>query len=309
MKILVVGAGAVGGYIGGRLLQAGREVEFLVRSRRAEQLKQRGLRIVGGDRPEEIQATPVRADALTGPYDLVLLSVKADALPAALKDIAPAVGPDTALVPFLNGMAHLEALTERFGAAVLGGTLRIGTQLDPNGDIRQFLPGGQIETGELDGGKTSRLDAVVGALTIPDFTVTVPDDIIDAMWAKWVMIATVGAVTSIARGTIGDIAAVTDGAEFAVATLDEAAAVAAAAGHQLGEAAHTALGNLVTAPGFALTSSLSRDLAADRPTEVENVLGDLIRRGRAAGVPVHRLEAAALTLRVHNQRQTAAAGS
>lgn len=309
MKILVVGAGAVGGYIGGRLLQAGREVEFLVRSRRAEQLEQRGLRIVGGDRPEEIQATPVLASALTGTYDLVLLSVKADALAAAMKDVAPAVGPDTALVPFLNGMAHLETLTERFGTAVLGGTLRIGTQLDPNADIRQFLPGGQIETGELDGGKTSRLDAVVEALTIPDFTVTVPEDIIDAMWAKWVMIATVGAVTSIARGTIGDIAAVTDGAEFAVATLDEAAGVAAAAGHELGEAAHTALGNLVTASGFPLTSSLSRDLAADRPTEVENVLGDLIRRGRAAGVPVHRLEAAALTLRVHNQRQAAATGS
>jgi 2-dehydropantoate 2-reductase len=307
MKILVVGAGAVGGFIGGRLLQAGREVDFLVRPGRARQLRERGLRIVDGDRSEEIQATLVSAGALTGAYDLVLLSVKAEALSAAMNDVAPAVGPGTALVPFLNGMAHLDALTGRFGAAVLGGTLRIVTQLDPNGDIRQFAPGGQIEIGELDGGKTSRLDTAAEALTIPDFTVTVPDDIVDAMWAKWVMIATVGAVTSIARGTTGDIAAVTDGAEFAVATLDEAAAVAAAAGHGLGEATHAALGNLVTAAGFPLTSSLSRDLVAGRPTEVENVLGDLIRRGRAAGVPVHRLEAAALTLRVHNQRQAAAA--
>lgn len=132
-------------------------------------------------------------------------------------------------------------------------------------------------------------------------------DIVDAMWQKWVMIATVGAVTSLARGTTGDASTVTDGAQFAAATLDEAAAVAAAAGHELSEAAHTGLSNLVTAAGIPLTSSLSRDLASGRPTEVENVLGDLIQRGRAAGVPVPRLEAAALTLRVHNQRQGAAA--
>jgi len=183
------------------------------------------------------------------------------------------------------------------------------TQLEPSGDIRQYLPGGQIEVGELDGAPGGRLDAVAEALTIPGFTVTVPADIVSAMWHKWVMIATVGAVTSLACGTIGDVAALTDGAQFAAATLGEAAAVAAAAGHKLDEAGPDALGNLVAAAGFPLTSSLSRDLAAGRATEVENVLGDLIGRGRAAGVPVPRLEAAALTLRAHNQRQAAPAAS
>jgi 2-dehydropantoate 2-reductase len=206
------------------------------------------------------------------------------------------------MVPFLNGIGHLEALTDRFGSAVLGGTLKIGTQLEPNGDIRQLIPGGQVEVGELDGSGSSRVDEVVKALTIPGFTVTVPGDIVGAMWAKWVMIATVGAVTSIARGTIGDVAAVTGGPELALGTLDEAAAVAAAAGHGLSETDRSALGGLVTAAGFPLTSSLSRDLGAGQVTEVENVLGDLIRRGQAAGVPVPRLEAATVTLRVHNQR-------
>jgi 2-dehydropantoate 2-reductase len=306
---LVVGAGAVGGFVGGRLLQAGREVDFLVRSGRAEQIQQRSLRIVDGDRVEVIRAAPVTAGTLKGTYDLVLLSVKADALPAAMDDVTPAVGPDTVLVPFLNGMRHLEVLTGRFGTAVLGGALRVVTQLDPNGDIRQYMPGGQIEIGELDGGETRRVNEVAETLTIPGFTVTVAADIIDTMWQKWVMIATVGAVTSLARGTTGDASTVTGGAEFAAATLGEAAAVAAAAGHELSEAAHAGLSNLVTAAGIPLTSSLSRDLAAGRPTEVENVLGDLIQRGRAAGVPVPRLEAAALTLRVHNQRQAAAARS
>jgi 2-dehydropantoate 2-reductase len=241
VKTLIVGAGAVGGFVGGRLLQAGREADLLVRSRRAEQIQQRGLRIVDGDRSEVIRATPVTADTLKGTYDLVLLSVKADALPAAMEGITPAVGPDTVLVPFLNGMKHLEVLTERFGTAVLGGALRVVTQLDPNGDIRQYMPGGQIEIGELDGGETRRVNQVAETLTIPGFTVTVAADIIDTMWQKWVMIATVGAVTSLARGTTGDASTVTGGAEFATATLDEAAAVAAAAGHQLSEAAHAGL--------------------------------------------------------------------
>jgi 2-dehydropantoate 2-reductase len=306
MRTLIVGAGAVGGFVGGRLLQAGREADFLVRPRRAEQIRQRGLRIVDGGRSEVIRTTPVTADTLKGTYDLVLLSVKADALPAALEDVTPAFGPDTVVVPFLNGMKHLEVLTDRFGTAVLGGALRVVTQLEQDGDIRQYLPGGQIEIGELDGGGTSRVNKVAQVLTIPDFTVTVAADIIGTMWQKWVMIATVGAVTSLARGTTGDAATVTGGAEFAAATLDEAAAVAAAAGHQLSEAAHAGLSNLVTAAGIPLTSSLSRDLAAGRPAEVENVLGDLIQRGQAAGVPVPRLEAAALTLRVHNHRQAAA---
>ncbi|MET9480390.1 2-dehydropantoate 2-reductase [Streptomyces sp. NPDC006638] len=302
MKTLVVGAGAVGGYVGAQLLRAGRDADLLVRPRRAGQLRERGLRVLDGDRTEVVGATPVTADALTEPYDLVLLSVKPDALSAAMDDIAPAIGPGTALVPFLNGITHVEVLTRRFGTAVLGGTLRVATDMGPDGDIRQYAPGGQIEIGELDGGTSSRADAVAATLSVPDFTVTVTADIIGAMWAKWVMIATVGAITSLARGGVGDVVAVTGGTEFATATLDEAASVAAAAGHGLDEAALSALRGLVTAAGSPMTSSLSRELAAGRPTEVENVLGDLVRRGRDAGVPVPRLEAAALALRAHNRR-------
>ncbi|MFF2525378.1 ketopantoate reductase family protein [Streptomyces liangshanensis] len=311
MKTLMVGAGAVGGFVGGRLVQAGREVDFLVRPGRAGHLRERGLRIVDGDRAERIAVNPITADALKGtqePYGLVLLSVKPDALSAVMDDIAPVVGSATVLIPFLNGMTHLEKLTGRFGESLVGGTLRIVTQLDDNQDIRQYAPGGQIEIGELDGRRSSRVEEVAETLTIPDFSVTVSTDIIGAMWQKWVMIATVGAITSLARGTIGDAAALTDGERFATVTLEEAATVAAASGHGLGEPAHAALHQLVTATGSGMTSSLSRELASGRPTEVENVLGDLVRRGHAAGVAVPRLEAAALTLRAHNRRLTAAPG-
>jgi 2-dehydropantoate 2-reductase len=302
MRILVVGVGAVGGFVGGRLVQAGRDVTFLVRPRRAAQLAERGLRIDNGKQTDEIDARAVTKENLDGPYDLILLGVKAEALPAAIEDFAPAIGPKTAVVPFINGINHIESLTRAFGSAVLGGVLKIVTQLEPNGDIREFAPGGSIEVGELDGSDSARVAAIVETLTIPGFAVSVPADIMDAMWAKWVFIATIGAITSIARGPIGEVTAVTGGTAFAEATLDEAASIARAAGHELSERDYEQTKALVTAKGTATTSSLSRDLVAGRPTEVEAVIGNLIDNAHAAGQSVPRLEAAALTLRTHNAR-------
>ncbi|WP_327287487.1 ketopantoate reductase family protein [Streptomyces sp. NBC_01198] len=306
MKTVVVGAGAVGGYVGGRLVQAGREADFLVRPGRAAQLREQGLRILDGTQAEVVDVSCVTAAELTGPYDLVLLCVKPDALAAAMADVAPAVGSETVLVPFLNGMKHVDMLTERFGAAVLGGVLKVVTQLEPDGSIRQFAPGGRIQIGELDGTASDRVHAVTRTLSIPGFSVGVPDTIIDAMWSKWVMIATVGAVTSLARGTIGEVAALEGGTGFAVGTFEEAASVAAAAGHPLGADDQAAVRALVTAAGAPTTSSLSRELVAGRATEVENVLGDLLNRARTFGLSLPRLEAAALTLRAQNARLAAA---
>ncbi|MET9045702.1 2-dehydropantoate 2-reductase [Streptomyces sp. NPDC004362] len=307
MRILVAGAGAVGGYLGGRLVGAGREVDFLVRPARAAQLRESGLRIVDGERADNIDASCLTADELTGHFDLILLCVKPDALAAVMDDLAPAVGQGTVLVPFLNGIRHVDLLTERYGQAVLGGVVKIVTQLDGNGDIHQLLPGGQIQIGELNGGRSDRAAAVAQALAISDFDVTVLDNIVGAMWSKWVMIATIGAVTSLVRGTISEAAAVEDGAVFAAGTLDEAASVAAAARHPLSESDYAGYRELVTAGLFPLTSSLSRELLAGRTTEVENVLGDLVDRARAFDLAVPRLEAAALTLRAHNARMTSAA--
>lgn len=152
MKILVVGAGATGGYFGALLARAGQDVTFLVRPARAAVLRERGLRVVGRD--EEWVLTPrlVTADELTGPYDLVLLSVKSTGLDRAVEDIAPAVGPDTAVVPLLNGLAHIDALNTRFGAAaVLGGVAKVVTALDDSGDIRRLAPLAHLAFGEQDG--------------------------------------------------------------------------------------------------------------------------------------------------------------
>ncbi|WP_435972976.1 ketopantoate reductase family protein [Streptomyces sp. Qhu_M48] len=308
MKILVVGAGATGGYFGAFLARAGQDVTFLVRPARAAALRARGLRVVGRD--EEWVLTPrlVTADALDTPYDLVLLSVKSTGLDQAIEDIAPAVGPDTAVVPLLNGLAHVDALNARFGAsAVLGGVAKVVTTLDDTGDILRLAPLAQLAFGEQDGTVSARVEKIREVLEGAGIDASVPADVMTAMWHKWVFITTFGAVTSLMRGTVGEVYDAPGGPALGPAVLDEAAAVAAAAGHPVAEAERAATLAVVSASGSPMVPSLYRDLTTGRPTEVEHLFGDLTARARAFGVPTPLLDLATLHLRVHQRRVTTGA--
>jgi 2-dehydropantoate 2-reductase len=335
MRILVAGAGAVGGFLAARLAEAGQDVTVLARSRRAGQLRDGGLRLAAADgtrtlRPPVLTAAELAAAELAaaelaagpgaprpgggGPgadaatagagrgYDAVLVAVKADALDQVMKDIAPAVGPGTAIVPFLNGMAHLDALAGVFGTAVLGGVLRVMTDLDGDGTIRVLAPLFEVELGELDGSRSDRADRLAAAFRTAGADVAVRTDIVGAMWAKWVFIASIGAVTSLMRAPVGDIVAVAGGEDFARSVLAEAAGAAAAAGHPVPPAQLAATMRTLTAAGAPTTSSLSRDLMAGRPTEVEAVLADFAGRAAAAGAGTPLIALSALALRVHNRR-------
>ncbi|MFI8260058.1 ketopantoate reductase family protein [Streptomyces sp. NPDC085665] len=303
MKILTVGAGAVGGWFGARLALAGQDVTFLVRPERAAALRERGLRVTGLG--EELALTPelVTADALSRPYDLVLLSVKSTALDRAAKDLAPAVGPGTAIVPLLNGLAHLDHLTDRFGRArVLGGVAKVVTTLNEHGDIVRMAPPSVVITGELDGRPSARVDAVRAALAAAGIDSPGTADVVGSMWHKWVFISTLAAVTCLGHGSVGEVAAVPGGAGLGRSVLAEAAAVSAAAGHPVPEAELAFTARTVTAPGSPLTPSMYRDLVSGRPTEVEHVFGDLTARARALAVPTPLLDLATLQLRVHQRR-------
>ncbi len=305
-RILIAGAGAVGGFLAARLAGAGQDVTVLARSGRAGQLRDGGLRLagVGGTRtlrPPVLTAAELAAAPGSG-YDAVLIAVKADALDQVMKDIAPAVGPGTAIVPFLNGMAHLDALAGTFGTAVLGGVLRVMTDLDGDGTIRVLTPMFEVELGELDGSRSSRADELAAAFRDAGAVVAVRADIVRAMWAKWVFIASIGAVTALMRAPVGDIVAVPGGDDFARSVLAEAAGAAAAAGHPVSHAQLAATEQVLTAAGAPTTSSLSRDLMAGRPTEVEAVLADFAGRAAAAGADTPLIALSALALRVHNRR-------
>ncbi|MFJ6936501.1 2-dehydropantoate 2-reductase [Streptomyces sp. NPDC101132] len=307
MRILVVGAGATGGFFGARLAGSGRDVTFLVRPGRAAALRERGLRLTGVT--EELLPAPqlVTAGHLDGRYDLVLLSVKSTALEEAVAALGPAVGPGTAIVPMLNGMAHLDLLERAFGPEpVLGGVAKVVTTLGPEGEIVRMAPLAHLALGERDGRDSARVEEIRTALAGAGVDSPPTPDIVAAMWHKWAFISTMGALTCLVRGSVGEAVAAPGGPELARAVVAEAAAVAAAAGHPLPAAEREATTAVATQPGSPLTPSLYRDVLAGAPTEVEHIFGDLTARARALGVATPLLDLATLQLRVHQAHATAA---
>jgi len=300
MKILVIGAGATGGYFGGRLSQAGRDVTFLVRPKRAEQIAAEGLQLVSPHGDVTLHPPTVTAGTLAGPYDVILLSVKAYGLDAVMDDFAPAVGPDTMIFPVLNGMKHIDTLTLRFGAGpVLGGVCLVATTIDPAGRIVQMAPMQELIYGELDGSITPRVQALDAAIKGAGFEAKLSPTILQAMWEKWVFLATLGGITCLLRGTIGDIAAAPGGADLALRMRGEAAAVATAAGYPPSEAMLTRTGGALTAAGSPLASSMYRDMRNGGAVEVEQILGDLVARAKGFGVDAPLLGAAYANLSVY----------
>ena len=305
MRILVVGAGAVGGYFGGRLVQAGRDVTFLVRAKRAEQIQAQGLQIVSpmhGDLTARPKATT--AAQIVSPYDIIFLSVKSYSLAAAIDDFAPAIGPRTVIVPVLNGMHHMDVLAARFGAeAVLGGVCFVATEVDAQGRIIQLADIQSLTYGELDGKKTSRIEAVHDAFRGAGFDTAISEDILRDMWHKWVWLATVGAATCLLDGNIGEIAAVAGGADSTLTIFRECAAISGACGYPLAETFLAEKSPQLTAPGSSLTSSMYRDLKDQASVEVDSILGDLIERGRKRGVSAPLLQAAFVRLTIYQRRR------
>jgi 2-dehydropantoate 2-reductase len=305
MRILVIGAGSTGGYFGGRLAEAGRDVTFLVRPGRAAKLRSEGLQIVSPHGDFTLTPKTLLASEITTPFDLVLLTVKAFALDAAIDDLAPAVGPETMIMPVLNGMRHVDQLVSRFGdRAVIGGVCRVMTTLDPAGRILQLSKMHELVYGERDGRaseRTSRLDEVMQGA---GFDAKLSRSIEREMWEKWIFLATLGATTCLMRGNIGQIVAHA-GAETARTMLHETIAVAVACGHPPSAAVVANAEAQLTAGVSALTSSMYRDLMAGRPVEAEQILGDLLARGRQHGVVTPLLAAAYTQLAIYQSQFSA----
>jgi 2-dehydropantoate 2-reductase len=278
MRILVVGAGAIGGYFGGRLLQAGRDVTFLVRPRRAEQLARTGLAIRSPSGNADLPAPTVQADGLRQHYDLILLSCKAYDLQDAMQSFAPAVGPNTVILPLLNGMRHLDLLEARFGGkAVLGGWCAISTTLDPEGRVLHLSDMQSLSYGERDSTTTERVQAIASAFAGAKFEARASSAILQEMWEKWVLIASVAGITCLMRSAIGDIVAA-GAADLATSLFEECAAIAVEQGFPPSAASTQRTRAMLTAAGSGFTASMLRDVERDARTEVEHVLGDLLRR-------------------------------
>jgi 2-dehydropantoate 2-reductase len=306
MRILVVGAGAVGGSFGARLAEAGRDVTFLVRPRRAEELRRHGLQIISplGDRT--VRASFATAGDLTSPYDVVIVALKGFELAGALDDVAPAIGPFTMLVPLLDGMRHLDLLSERFGAStVLGGVCYVAAVLDDDGLIVQLDGLQELIYGERDGSLSARVSQLDALLRGAGFEARLSQDIMQEMWEKWVILAAVGAITSLLRGNIGEIEAVPGGAGLALRMFAECVAIAAASGASLREEFVPVARAVITRRGSTSATSMYRDLQRGRHVDVEHILGDLVARSRQLSVDAPLLKAALAQLRIYEHALSA----
>jgi len=302
MRVLVVGAGAIGGYFGGRLLEAGRDVTFLVRPRRAAELAAAGLVIKSPNGDVTLKNPPaVQADKLTEKFDVVLLSCKAFDLEDAIKSFAPAVGQKTAIIPMLNGMRHLDILDAKFGRErVLGGLCAIVVTLNEKREVIQLQPQQSLNFGERDGKMSDRVRAIAEVFASISGAVA-SEHIIQDMWEKWVFLASVAGATCLMRGPIGSILAAPGGKDFLLGILDECAAIASAEGHPPRAPSLTRTRGMLTAEGSPITASMFRDIKAGAPVEADHVIGDLISRGERAKVPVPKLRTAYTHLKVYER--------
>ena len=304
MRILVVGAGAIGGYFGGRLLQAGRDVTFLVRPRRAAQLAKTGLVIRSALGDADLANPPtVAAERLREPFDLILLSCKAYDLTSAANSFAPAVGANTAILPFLNGMAHLDFLVARFGgSAVLGGQCVISTTLDAEGRILHLNDTHLVSFGERDGSRTARAEAIAATMAGVRFNSRLSTAILQEMWEKWVFIAATAGITCLMRASVGDIVAA-KGVALTTSLLDECAAIAAAHRFAPSEANLARSRTMLTAPGSGFAASMLRDIERGAPIEADHIIGDLLQRGASTDRDYPLLRIAFTHLKAYEARR------
>jgi 2-dehydropantoate 2-reductase len=305
MRILVVGAGAIGGYFGGRLLQAGRDVTFLVRPKRAAELADAGLVIKSPNGDVTLKNPPtVQADKLTEKFDMVLLSCKAYDLDDAIKSFAPAVGPQTAIIPLLNGMKHLDVLDKKFGRErVLGGLCGIAVTLDDKREVVQLAPLQWLTFGERDGKMSARVNAIAEEMESGKFGAVASEHVVQDMWEKWVFLASLAASTCLMRSAVGNILAVPGGKDFVLGTFDECSAVATAEGYAPRAPFLERTRGMLTAEGSQMTASMFRDIKAGAPVEADHVIGDLVARGDAAKVPVPRLRTAYTHLKAYERQR------
>jgi 2-dehydropantoate 2-reductase len=302
MSILIVGAGAVGGYLGAQLLAAERNVTFLVHPGRRARLNAEGLRIRRSNGVETIPVDAVTVSELRGHYDLVVLAVRSNAVPSAIDAIAGAITSGTRIVPVVNGVRHLWLLTAAFGQElVFAAEAKLATSMLSDNTIEEVAPGIQVEIGQLDGGRSPALSHTVAELDVANIAVTIRDDPVAAMWEKFAFITAAAVLTCLVGDNIGALARTPGGPDLARTVLAEVATIAAAEGYGLAPSARSTLEAFLTDPTSAFAPSMFRDMQGNRPIEVD-VLTELAAYARSHTIPTPLLDAVLVVIDIYHRR-------
>jgi len=306
MKILVLGAGGLGGFFGGRLMQGGADVTFLVRPKRRDQLKKDGLVIESPSGNARLQAKTVLAEELKPGYDWILFTCKAYDLDSAMDAIAPAMDGKTAVLPVLNGLAHFEKLDARFGAAqVLGGTAHINAMLRKDGVIVNGDPLNRIIFGERDRSKSARTQAIGDAFAKTTVDWKHSDDIEQDLWEKVTFLTTLASITCLFRANVGEIMSAPGGREAMERAFNANVEVATRSGHPPRQAHIDNVRKRLSDPKGNWTASMLRDLEAGGPTEADHIVGWMLERARRHGVDDTMLSLAYTHLKAYEARRAA----
>lgn len=303
MKVLVVGAGAVGGYFGGRLLEKGVDVTFLVREKRRKQLQMHGLQIESVHGNASFHPQTVVAGETAGPFDLILLSTKAYHLTNALNDFRPYVTDETAIMPLLNGILHFGVLAEEFGEEkVIGGLCFIESTLDQDGKIIQTSPFHELVFGERSGEKTERILALAESFSGTKAKIRLSDQINRELWQKYLFISTMSGITTLMRAPIGPIREQQSGKETLQRLLVEIISVMRRVNAPLVDEIESVLSKQIDGLGYDMKSSMLRDMEKSQLVEADHLHGFLLEIARKEQLTVPVLETIYANLKIYEQQ-------
>ena len=306
MKTLILGAGGIGGYFGGRLAQSGQDVTFLVRPKRREQIGREGLRIESPLGNAQFPVKTVVAEELTPGYDAVIFTCKAYDLDSAMDAIAPAMDGSCVVVPQLNGIAHLQRLDERFGKSqVMGGVAQINVTLRRDGVVAHMDKLGRIVFGERDGKPSARSQALADAFAKTSVDWKLSPDIVQEMWEKVVFLAALAATTCLFRGNVREIVGSPGGRESMERVLASNVAIATAEGFAPRAAAIDFARSRLTDPEGTWSASMMRDLEAGGKVEGDHIVGWMLERARKHGIDDTVLALAYTHLKAYEARRDA----
>ena len=310
MRILILGAGAIGAYFGARLQQAGGDVTFLVRPGRMAVLRERGLKVSSPFGNVHFAPQLVGREHLREHFDLIILSCKAYDLASAMADIAPAVGKQSLVLPLLNGVRQIDILAARFGSAqVLGGIAQAALRVTPSGEIEHFNSIHRLVAGTLDQQASPILEQLARLMRASGVEFIVADDVEQALWNKFVFWSALAGACCTLRASLGEVLQTVAGEAFVSGLLGECAEVAQACGHALSESQLATCRKQLSEPGSVLAASMWRDIERGSATEAEHTLGDLVGRAESCGVASPRLRLAYSHLQAYELRRQATASA
>lgn len=284
MKILIVGAGGIGGYFGAKLVQVGADITYLLRPKRHEYIQANGLTIETPRGSFVLHPKSITLDQLEPIYDLVILAPKAFDLANCLNELEK-VGPKALFLPFLNGLTHLDALDQQFGRArVMGGVAHIAAMITEVGAVKQLSDLHILTVGHRAPEQEAIARAFFALCEKADFDHFYSEQIEQAMWDKWVFLASLAGMTTLCQGSVGQIVATPYGQELSLEMYAECCAIAQANGFSIAEQARKKAIELLTQVGSPFTASMLRDLIAKQKTEHEHILGQMIQKGMSIKV-------------------------